>query len=149
MNYGFSLSIALVMLVLWLLYRFKKWDYPVGIVIAIDDYGIELTVHKDRKRFLWSQIQSIVGYKQDAVTIDHIILELYANDEYFLMHDETPGFSDLVPSLGNHLELPNQNWFVDLALPPFETNLTLIYDHKNRTLLEVLNERSEKEKKKS
>lgn len=113
--------------------------------IAFNESNIVLSQGEKPVSVPWSRIQSIIGYKKDGLVIDYIVLEFYTSDSRFVVNDEMSGFLELVHDLGRFLALSHEGWFHSIAVPAFETNLTLVYDQQGRTLEEVLAEAEDRD----
>ena len=114
--------------------------------IAFDDSGIERRENLFRifwlwsrlrgnsgyqtKRIFWTEIEAAYVYKRDAYTIDVICLAFRLKDETsFEVNESMAGWDNLIEKLPEHLSgcLEFHEWFMTVAFPAFETNLTQIY----------------------
>lgn len=87
----------------------------------------------------WNNIEFMLGYKKDLFATDLICLQVYfENDLNFVLTEETPGWYKFLEHSKEFLEAIEAKWEVNIAIPAFETNLTLIYDKENRTLNEIV-----------
>ena len=100
-----------------------------------------LTVHSNTgdTHCKWRELQSIIGYKVDQITIDCLVIELYfPSTGWQLLHEDMKGWSELSSELTRLVPGICQTWWSDLCQPPFARNLMVLYDHENRQLAEVL-----------
>ena len=84
------------------------------------------TIQKAR----WSEIKSVHVFKTDAVTFDVICMGfLLKSGESFEISEHTGNWENFVEKLPEHLAGCREfhEWFMEVAFPAFETNLTQIY----------------------
>lgn len=82
------------------------------------------------ERVAWTEIESAYVYKRDAFTIDLICLAFRTeNGEGFELNESMAGWENLIENLPEHLPgcLKFHEWFMTVAFPAFEMNLTQIY----------------------
>jgi hypothetical protein len=105
--------------------------YPDGFTLAIKN--------NDRRKIFWTDIESMLGYKEDNYLTDTICLDLIlTNGKTFKLTEETPGWHKFLTLTKEKFPQIDKDWEVDISTPAFETKLTLIYDKKNRDLSEVI-----------
>jgi len=78
----------------------------------------------------WSEIQNVIAYKKDAVSVDMICFAIATGDGSAVeIHEEMIGWDTLVETLPkNLLGFPNgEQWFAAVAFPAFATNVTTLY----------------------
>lgn len=79
---------------------------------------------------VWNDVEYICAFKIDLFAYDLICLKLNLKDEIVFEIDERmDNFNNLIDSLPVYLPgcLETNQWFDKVAIPAFETNLTLIY----------------------
>ena len=82
------------------------------------------------ERILWSEIESAYVYKCDAFTSDLICLAFRLKDgSSFEVNESMQGWQNLVDNLPEHLPdcMEFSEWFMTVAFPAFEMNITQIY----------------------
>lgn len=108
---------------------------------SYEEDGFEFTIRGVTKFIKWNDITSILGYKRDLFTYDEINLDIYTSSGISLnIKEEIPGWTKFTEQLKQRFPQINQSFEAELIFPPFETNLTLIYDFQNRNLEEILKE---------
>ena len=109
-----------------------------GIFTYTDDGFIVKTKGGDQNT-LWSEVTSMVGYKEDRFTIDNICLDIFCDsDKGFKISEETSGWFMFLDHSKKQFPSIDKSWEVEIATPAFETKMTLIYDRQNRSLQEVV-----------
>ncbi|MVM42252.1 hypothetical protein GO730_38800 [Spirosoma sp. HMF3257] len=62
---------------------------------------------------------------------------VYGTEQSLIVQEETEGWENLVEGIKNYLPNISQTWELDIASPPFATNLTLLYSQENTALEEL------------
>ncbi len=110
-------------------------------IFTFTDSGFTVEAAGSIKEVEWSEVRSMIGYKEDLLTIDSICLDVICeNDFSFQINEETSGWYRFLNESKAALTSIDTFWENAIALPTFETKLTLIYDRDNRSLKEVLKE---------
>jgi hypothetical protein len=87
----------------------------------------------------WTDIVSMIGYKRDYLTSDSICMGIFCeNDRGFEKTEDMPGWFQFLVHMKKVFPCIDQSWETHIAMPAFETNLTLLYDRYNRPLAEVV-----------
>ncbi|WP_435226445.1 SRPBCC family protein [Niabella hirudinis] len=88
-----------------------------------------------RAYYAWADVETIFAYKKDLVTTDEICLDLFTKKGIRVFINESlPGWDRFLQKLSERLPLIPEGWEWQVAQPPFETNLTLLFDRRGRTL---------------
>jgi hypothetical protein len=100
--------------------------------IHVSDEGVALVSAKsgrDLWRVAWDQLEQIVAFKVDAITMDHICLGFrQAGDSTLHVTDEdTPGWNLLCDQLSGRFGVAREAWFAEVASPAFAQNLTVLW----------------------
>jgi hypothetical protein len=110
-------------------------------IFTFSDNGFTVNTNKGVNAIEWTEIKSMLGYKEDNITTDNICLDVFCdNDRSFNVTEETPGWFRFLDHSKKALPAIDKSWEIEIATPAFETNLTVVYDRQNRTLNEVTNE---------
>lgn len=100
--------------------------------------GFEFTINNQKQTVNWADIESIFAYKRDLYTVDELDLDIFTNNGFKLhLTEECPGWYQFILKLKEIFPSIDKEFDVKLMFPPFDTNLTLVYDSKGRTLDEV------------
>jgi hypothetical protein len=127
--------------------EFKEKFESDGI-FSFNNKGFEINLKNGQKNILWTEIESMLGYKEDNFTSDTICLDVICkNNKSFKLTEETPGWFNFIKRTKQTFSNIDKNWEIDISTPAFETNLTLIYDKKNRQLNEIMNPKKKINKK--
>jgi len=87
----------------------------------------------------WLDIETIIAYKRDRMTTDCICLDVfYLNTFSFGINEGTKGWYQFLVKMSEAFPQIKRGWEIEIAQPPFKTNLTLLFDKKGRTLEEVM-----------
>lgn len=105
-----------------------------GIFSYTDD-GFILQSKFLRTRYSWGDIETVFAYKEDLMTTDEICVDLFTkNGAQLFLTESDPGWDSFLKQLSEQLSSIPENWEQVLVQPPFETNFTLLFDRKGRTL---------------
>ena len=113
--------------------QFKKAQEDLGF-FNYNDTGFSLTKHNAVETYNWTDIETVFGFKEDRFTTDEICLDIFTNSKlFFRVTESTPGWYQFIKRLSENIASIPLNWDKELVLPPFATNLTLLFDKKGRT----------------
>ncbi len=98
---------------------------------AYSDTFFTVRIDNTIKTILWDDIKLIRSYKIDQFAVDCIIIEIHLKESSITIDDQTIGYMKFMSEA--ELKLPNfrKDWFNIVAFPPFETNLTIVYERSN------------------
>ena len=115
-------------------------------IFTFNDNSFSIQIENSIKEINWSEINSMLAYKIDLYATDLITLEIYCSSNFnFKINEETPGWFRFLKNSKKMFPQITENWEMNIAVPAFETNLTLIYDNENRDLETVTKKLKEKE----
>ena len=110
-------------------------------IFTFNDNGFSIMTDKGMQTIEWTEIKSMLGYKEDHFATDNICLDVFCDHEKsFRITEETSGWFRFLDHSKKALRTIDISWEVEISTPAFETNLTVVYDRQNRTLKEVTNE---------
>jgi hypothetical protein len=113
--------------------QFHKEQESLGF-FTYSDGGFSLTEHSGAKFYKWSDIETVFGFKEDRYTTDEICMDIFAsNKETLRLTESTPGWYQFQKRLSENMPRIQQDWDGEIAVPAFETKLTLLFDRKGRT----------------
>jgi len=80
----------------------------------------------------WNSVETVLAFKRDLLTVDLICLAFGAAEGAIEVHEEMPGWEQLVEQLPSKLPgaSPFSEWWQQVAQPPFATCITTIYKAK-------------------
>lgn len=107
----------------------------VNFTVEANDTYLQIRGGKSIETVFWRDVQTVHAFKRDVLVYDLICLlitlrgslnELVATE----LNEEMDGYKDVVASFPQHLIgcVPVESWFSAVAFPPFERNMTKIYD---------------------
>ena len=105
---------------------------------AYDAAGFLLAEELGTAHYAWNDLESVFGYKRDEYVTDEICLDLFfGNTSRLTLTESTPGWYQFLVKL--HLNVPAipADWQFTLAVPAFETQLTLLFDKAGRPQYQV------------
>lgn len=118
-----------------------KEIYNDNGIFTFHDSGFSINTTKGVHSIEWSEIKSMLGYKEDNYATDRICLDVFCdNDKSFKITEETLGWFRFLDHSKKVLPTIDKSWEIEISTPAFETNLTVVYDRQNRTLEEVADE---------
>jgi hypothetical protein len=97
-------------------------------------------INKEKKivSWHWADIESIFAYKNDLFTVDQLCLDIFnKSDGYVTLTEDVPGWAYFIEKLKAIFPGIDKEFDWKIVLPPFATNLTLVYDRYNRDQKEV------------
>ena len=108
-------------------------------VFTYNDKGFDFTEKGQTHSFLWTDIQSIFGYKRDLYAVDELNLDVFAvNNIRLHLTEEIPGWYQFLDKIKQVFPTIDKEFDVSLMFPPFATNMSLVYDSKGRTLEDAM-----------
>jgi hypothetical protein len=103
--------------------------------------GFKNSVEINNESYKWEEIQTVYGYKIDLLTYDEICMDVYTIDQKkFTITESTGGWFQFISRLSENIKSIEIDWYVKVANPAFEKNLTLLYDKQNRTIEQIRTE---------
>lgn len=84
----------------------------------------------------WTDIERIVAFKTDLLTTDCILLEITHGHQKIVLSEESEGWPEFIDAVNIYLPTIKKNWYEEVMLPPFETNLMTIYNREDRIMPE-------------
>lgn len=113
--------------------QFKEAQADLGPFIY-DENGFILTESLGAAHYAWADIEAVFGYKEDEYVTDEICFEAFFKAGSRLkMTESTPGWYQFIRRLSEHISSIPPDWHIEIAVPAFETKLTLLYDKQGRT----------------
>ena len=103
--------------------------------------GFKNSVEINNESYKWEEIQTVYGYKVDLLTYDEVCIDVYTIDQKkFTITESTGGWFQFISRLSENIKSIEIDWYVKIANPAFEKNLTLLYDKQNRTIEQIRTE---------
>ena len=107
--------------------------------IAVDENGFRVCAvddaHPPASRN-WTEVLRVTAYKRDLFTVDMICVRvMFMEQDVIELNEDMPGWQAFVEALPVHLPgcTAYDNWFIQVAFPAFETNLTTLFDRNSES----------------
>jgi hypothetical protein len=113
--------------------KFTARFNDVGQFTYTDD-GCIVQLNTEQEEIKWADIERLVAYKRDFYTSDEICLDIVFNNCQITISEETPGWYQFVERIKLVYPEISQNWDTEIVHPPFATNLTVLYQRKDRIM---------------
>lgn len=109
-----------------------------GIFEYLDD-GFKVNVDGEIRSFSWEDVSTVFAYKTDQFTIDCINIDVFtALGTNFSLDEDTRGWYQFLIQSKKHLKQIPNDWELEIMVPAFEKNLTLLYDARCRSFHETV-----------
>ncbi|ALI98311.1 hypothetical protein [Rufibacter tibetensis] len=119
---------------------YQKRYNNLGVFDYLDN-GFVVTIEEEDLALSWSELNTIVAYKQDLYTYDVICLDVFTiHGQSFNINEDTPGWFQFLERLNKTFPSIDKGWQKEVSIQSFETKLTLLYDRQNRDLERVIEE---------
>ncbi|MCI9844516.1 hypothetical protein [Flavobacterium pectinovorum] len=103
--------------------------------------GFIITTENETYNYEWNEIKTVYGYKIDLLAYDEICIDVFTIDQKkFTITESTGGWFQFISRLSENIKSIEIDWYLKIANPPFEKNLTLLYDKQNRTIEQIRTE---------
>lgn len=100
-------------------------------VLSCAGAGIRLRDGAREEVLAWEKIDRVFAYKRDCYTVDLICISFVDREGQVLLEVDEGwvGYQELIDQLPQHLEgcLSMGEWFMQVAFPAFEVNLSELY----------------------
>jgi hypothetical protein len=117
--------------------EFEKIYNDNGIFTYTEN-GFIIKIEDTEKNVNWNEIKTLIGYKVDLFTVDRICLYLILENESLIkINEETKGWFKFLEYSKERLKIADKNWEMNIAIPAFEPNTTVIFDKENRKYAEI------------
>lgn len=104
-----------------------------------EDLGFSIPNGDHRLFMAWTDIAAIFIYKRDLMTVDQLNIDLFfSNNQNLHLTEDDAGWYQLIEQLKKAFPTIAKDFDRKVVFPPFETNLTLVYETEDRTLEEAV-----------
>ena len=118
--------------------EFEQNDFGI---FEYNKNGIKISIEKTIENYKWSEINTVYGYKIDLLTYDEICIDILTIDQNkYTITESTSGWFQFISRLSENIKSIEIDWYLKIANPAFEKNLTLLFDKRNRKIEEIRNE---------
>jgi hypothetical protein len=115
----------------WVL-RLFRIQHPSSRALRVTADAVELldaVLNRPLWRFEWRNLEEIIAYKVDAITMDHLCLGFRESgrDTFVVTDEKTPGWNALNEELDTQFGVAFEQWAPSVAHPPFKENRTTLW----------------------
>jgi len=114
----------------------KKFDLEYNDLgkFKYEDDDFIFQFDKEPQKIKWADVERLVAYKADLMTIDEIRMDIVYNNWRTTITEDTPGwFQFILKTKSVFKSIPN-DWDVKIIQPAFATNLTVLYEREDRIM---------------
>lgn len=113
--------------------QFKAAQADLG-PFSYDEYGFLLVQELGAAHYRWTDLEAVFGCKRDEYVTDEICLDLFfGNASRLTLTESTAGWYQFLIKLHANVSSIPSDWQIIIAVPAFETKLTLLLDRGDRT----------------
>jgi hypothetical protein len=102
-----------------------KYD-DEGKFVYYED-GIVMDFISGQQKILWTDVEQLIAYKRDLLTIDVICLDIIFDNKRMTINEDTPGWYQFIKKTKLIFPSIPVDWDMKIMHPAFQTNLTIIY----------------------
>ena len=107
-------------------------------VFTFSNESFVIKIEQEEKLIAWKQVQSMIAYKIDRFAADNISLDVFCDDNInFTITEESASWEKFLDHSKRALPI-DKFWEIEMIALAFETNPTVVYDYKNRSLKEII-----------
>ncbi len=112
----------------------KEAEEDLGF-FSYSEEGFSFITTAETSYYKWADIASAFGYKRDMITTDEIYLDIFFQDKVAIrLNESMAGWQQFNKQIHQNVPSIPEYWYMGVAVPAFNTNLTLLYDSDGRTL---------------
>jgi hypothetical protein len=113
--------------------QFQKAQEDMGL-FTYNETGFDLTEYNGVKHYDWSEIETIFGFKEDRLTTDEVCMDIFFSGKASVrLTESTSGWYQFNKKLSQAIQTVSEKWETEVVHPPFDTNMTLLFDKKGRS----------------
>jgi hypothetical protein len=107
-------------------------------IFTFSNEAFTIKIEQEEKLVAWRQVQSMIAYKIDRFATDNISLDVFCEHNIsFTITEESAAWEKFLDHSKRSLPI-DKFWEIEMVALSFETNPTVVYDHKNRSLKEIV-----------
>lgn len=93
-----------------------------------DSEGFTVIYKEFSSKVEWSAISQVSVFKLDLLTIDRVDMDIVHGDMVLSISEDLPGWSEFLEKLHETFSEIPKDWYIDICLPAFATNFSIIYN---------------------
>ena len=102
-------------------------------IFEYNENGFAISIEKTIENYKWNEIKTVYGYKIDLRIYDEICIDVLTIDQNkFTITESTSGWFQFISRLSENIKSIEIDWYIKIANPAFEKNLTLLYEKQSR-----------------
>lgn len=101
--------------------------------------GFIYKTDKQASKVKWLEIESIIAYKVDLLTIDEIRIDVFYNNTRLIITEEITGWEGFIKKIKMIFPDIPIDWYSQVVRPPFTTNRTTLYKKEHYKILADFN----------
>ena len=107
----------------------KKWKKKERIeTVDLTENGFVINYNGEITQFEWNEIDKLIGFKFDRITIDEICLNIEAENKIAITTEDFIGWRDFMNELLKKFPEIDEHWEGIIAKPAFERKETELYN---------------------
>lgn len=118
--------------------RWQQLQEDLGEFVYEED-GFRYPFKEHDEKLKWTDIERIVAYKPDLMTMDELCVELFSGNWKITYSESLPGWYQFVKKLNMAFPSLPDDWDWRIIQPPFATNYTVLYEREDRKMPESTN----------
>lgn len=95
--------------------------------IKLFEKGFSISLESGIKDIPWNDVEELHAYKKDLLTYDEICIDIVLNESIITITEEIEGWIEFTEKINEIFPTINKEWYADVMLPAFETNVTILY----------------------
>ena len=106
-----------------------------------NDAGFHYTQDAGTMFVAWSDIETIFAFKRDLMTIDELNIAVFLKSNMQIqLTEETDGWFQFIVKIKEVFPNIDKDFDSKIVLPPFQTNLTLVYNSTDMSQSELISQ---------
>ena len=107
-------------------------------IFTFNGENFTIQIEQEVRSVSWKQVQSMIAYKIDRFASDNICLDVFCDSNInFTINEESAAWDKFLDHSKRALPI-DQFWEIEMVTHSPDTNLTIVYDRRNRTIKEIL-----------
>jgi len=110
-------------------------DSNNGVISVSEDGFIVRHGDNPAAEVEWDEVEEIIAYKTDLLATDLICWGFCCSGEHRMIEvdEHMAGFKELQKAVESRYEVTLQDWFDEVAFPPFAENMTVIWESRKNS----------------
>lgn len=105
----------------------------------LENDGFILKFTNRHEKIKWVDIERLVAYKADLMTVDEIRIDVIYTNRQITITEDTPGWDQFIIKTKSIFPNIKEDWDIKIIQPAFAANLTVLYERVDRKMPEKNN----------